>query len=320
MDTVACPKKFVALSGGVGGAKLALGLSHLLKPDELTLIVNTADDFDHFGLRISPDLDTVMYTLAGINDMERGWGLAGETWGLMGALEQYEAESWFRLGDRDIATHLVRSQRLRAGESLSQVTAHLCRSLGVVHPVWPMSDDPVRTMVRTDRGTLPFQQYFVRERCNPRVTGFKFEGIDEARPNSIFVDLLRNPALEAIVICPSNPFVSVSPILGLRDVRNAMVGGNAPVIAVSPIVAGAAIKGPTAKMMRELNMPVSALAVAAHYGNLLSGIVIDQSDADEAEAIRALGIEVQMSRTVMNTLQDRIDLAKSVLTFAGCLQ
>lgn len=309
--------RVLALTGGVGGAKLALGLSRLMSPGELALVVNTADDFEHLGLSICPDIDTLIYTLAGINDQQQGWGLANESWQTMAALEGLGGETWFRLGDRDMATHLLRSERLRCGESLSGITAYLARQSGVEHCILPMTDDPVRTRLKTTAGDLSFQHYFVREQCRPAISAYYYEGIERARPQSDFIDKLDSSGLEAIVICPSNPFLSVSPILELPGVRSALKSSPAPVVAVSPIVAGLALKGPTAKMMTELAMPASALAVAEYYGDLLDGFVIDDSDATLADDIRALGVEVLTCPAVMKSLDDRIELAKSVLNFAG---
>ncbi|MCP4996099.1 MAG: 2-phospho-L-lactate transferase, partial [Gammaproteobacteria bacterium] len=280
-------------------------------------VVNTADDFEHLGLKICPDLDTVMYTLAGLNDQQRGWGLAGESWNALQALQKLGAESWFQLGDRDLATHIVRSQRLAQGHTLSQVTAQLCSSLGVGFPVLPMTDDPVSTYVVTGSGELSFQHYFVREQCQPVISGVHFRGIETARPQPQFIDLLSDEKLAAIVICPSNPFVSVKPILNLLGVRQAMRDSQAPVIAVSPIVSGMAIKGPAAKMMAELNMPTSAAAVADDYGDLLDGFVIDQADSDQAEWIEQRGIKVLTTQTVMHSLEDRISLAEDVIAFSA---
>lgn len=313
---IARQQQVLALCGGVGGAKLALGLARCLAPQQLTVVANTADDFEHLGLSISPDLDTVMYTLAGLNDSRKGWGLAQETWQVLAALERLQGDTWFQLGDRDLATHLLRSQLLARGESLSAVTAQLCRRLAVDTRLLPMSDDPVRTVVETDSGDLAFQHYFVRERCAPAVCGFRFEGIEAARPQAQFLQLLRDDSLAAVVICPSNPFVSVQPILSLPGVGDALRQCRAPLLAVSPIVGGEAIKGPAAKMMRELSMPSTALAVAEYYGDLLDGFVIDRSDAAQAQAIEALGIEVLPAATIMNSLQDRIDLAQRVVAFS----
>lgn len=308
--------RVIALSGGVGGAKLAWGLAQRLPPSELAIVCNTGDDFEHLGLPICPDLDTVMYTLAGLSNSQQGWGLEGETWRVLDALGRLGGESWFRLGDADLATHLQRGKRLREGSTLTQVTGELCRALGVEHPVWPMTDDPVRTIVRGAEGDLAFQHYFVRDQCRPAVTGFRFEGIDAARPQGQLMDAIANRRTSSIVICPSNPFVSVDPILSLPGLRDALAGSGVPVVAVSPIVGGQAIKGPAAKMMAELGMPVTALAVARHYRGLVDGMVIDQVDAAQAPAIEALGIRVLISQSVMRTPDDKVKLAEEVLSFA----
>ncbi len=313
--------KVLALSGGVGGAKLALGLADALPAEQLAIIVNTGDDFNHLGLHISPDIDTLLYTLSGRSNEELGWGLAGESWQAMDALGELDGETWFRLGDRDLATHLWRSQALTNGLSLSQLTSRLAGLLGVKCAVHPMSDDPVRTVVHTNEGELPFQQYFVRRQCEPVVNGFEFSGIAEAVPNSSVMDLLRGDDLDAVIICPSNPFVSVDPILQLPGMYEAVRDAKAPLIAVSPIVAGMAIKGPAAKMMAELNMPVTALAVAEHYADrypgLLDCFVIDESDVTLAADIQRIGIEVAVSSTVMKTREDKQKLAKFTLNLAG---
>jgi len=312
-------KKILALSGGVGGAKLALGLKHYLPAGQLTVVANTADDFEHLGLSISPDLDTVMYTLVGLNDTEKGWGLAGESWNGLAALERLGGDTWFQLGDQDLATHLMRTQALAQGESLTEVTALLSQRLNAGVKLLPMSDDPVRTMIETASGELSFQHYFVRDRCAPAVSGFRFEGIETAKAQTEFLQLLQGDELAAVVVCPSNPFVSVEPMLSLPGVRAALKQSRAPVVAVSPIVAGMAIKGPAAKMMQELSMPASAQAVADYYGDLLDGFVIDESDAFQAEAIEALGIKTLVTPTIMNDLGDRIDLAQQVVKFSASL-
>lgn len=312
-------RRYLALSGGVGGAKLALGLSKQLGADELTIVCNTGDDFVHYGLPICPDLDTVMYTLAERNNQAQGWGLADESWRVMDALAQLDGETWFRLGDLDIATHLQRGELLRRGMSLSAVTALLCSRLGVNYRVLPMSDDPVATRVQTAQGELSFQHYFVREQCQPAVSGFAFHGIDTAQPQREFFDLLRGNTLDAVIICPSNPFVSVDPILQLPGVRAALAECSAPVVAVSPIVGGQAIKGPAAKMLRELNLHSSAFAVAEHYRDILDGFIIDTADTDQMDAIAALDIAVHCTSSIMTTLDDRVRLAAEVLQFAALL-
>jgi LPPG:FO 2-phospho-L-lactate transferase len=305
--------RVVALSGGIGGAKLALGLYRRLPADSLMVVCNTGDDFEHLGLSISPDLDTVLYTLAGIANPETGWGRAGETWTFMQALEQLAGESWFRLGDGDLATHVERTRRLMAGESLSAISDDFRRRLGVRARVLPMCDQPVRTMVETKDGGLPFQRYFVERRCEPEVLGFEFRGADEASPTPALHEALAGESLEAVVICPSNPFISIDPILAVPGLRAAIAACPAPVVAVSPIIGGRAVKGPTAKMMAELGVPAGARAVAEHYGDLLDGFVLDAADA---EAARAIGIPCLCTPILMADDEDKRRLAAEVLAFA----
>ena len=312
---------FVALSGGVGGAKLALGLSRVLEPQQLTIVANTGDDFQHLGFTICPDLDTVMYTLSGLANQEFGWGQEGETWQFLDALARLGGDTWFRLGDRDLATHVIRSGMLGAGETLSTATARLCRSLGILHPIVPMSDDPVPTVVITQSGErLGFQHYFVRDQCEPEVTGFEFSGIEKAAPAPGFASALANPDLTAVIICPSNPFVSVDPVLEVPGVMEAIESAGVPVIAVSPIVGGRAIKGPAAKMMAELGMPQSALAVAEHYEGRVDGFILDTEDEVLAASVRELGMATLVTNTIMVTLEDRVALARETLQFAGSLR
>lgn len=310
----------VALSGGVGGAKLALGLSRILAPAQLDIIVNTGDDFEHLGLMICPDLDTLTYTLAGLNNTETGWGRAGETWTFMTSLRALGGESWFQLGDGDLAIHVERTRRLAAGELLSRVTAELTARLGIEFSVIPMSNDPVRTFVETAAGALAFQHYFVRDQCAPEVTGFEFRGAKTATPSPMALGALADPALDAVVICPSNPFISIDPILAVPGLRGAIEDAAAPVIAVSPIVGGKAIKGPTAKMMLELGVTQSAASVARHYDGLIDGFVLDSGDAASGDEIRALGLDVLTTNTVMQSLEDRVSLAANVLEFATKLR
>ncbi|HTB43614.1 MAG TPA: 2-phospho-L-lactate transferase [Acetobacteraceae bacterium] len=307
----------IALSGGVGGAKLALGLSRILPPQDLLVVVNTGDDFEHWGLAISPDIDTVVYTLAGLANREVGWGRADETWSCMETLAAIGGETWFKLGDRDLAVHIERTRRLRLGESLSAITADLCARLGVGPRVVPMSNDPVRTRLLTDTGWLDFQEYFVRNRCEPVVRELRFHGADTARPHPDFMAALADPALEAVVICPSNPFISVEPILAVPGVRAALAHCAAPVIAVSPIIAGRAVKGPTAKMMTELGLDPTAGTVAQRYSDLLDGYVIDHADMAEVVSIDA---RVTLAQTLMTTIEDREALAKTVLDAAAVLR
>jgi LPPG:FO 2-phospho-L-lactate transferase len=306
----------LALAGGVGGAKLAEGLAAILPPGELTVAVNVGDDFEHLGLRISPDIDTVTYTLAGLNNREQGWGLEGETWNFITALERLGGDTWFRLGDQDIATHLERTRRLKT-ESLSAVTADFAARLGVRQKIVPVSDDPVRTMIATDQGLLPFQDYFVRLRCAPRVERLEFPGIENMRPSAGFTAALTAPNLTAIVICPSNPFLSILPILSLPSVRAALEHRKVPLIAVSPIVGGEAVKGPAAKIMDELGIAVSSIGVAGFYGTLLDGLMIDKVDAGLASKID--GPAVLVGDTMMRNSDDRRRVATDVLAFVGRL-
>jgi LPPG:FO 2-phospho-L-lactate transferase len=306
----------LALSGGVGGAKLALGLYRILMPDSLTVVANTGDDFAHLGLQVSPDLDTLLYTLSGNDNPELGWGRRGETWTFMAALAALGGATWFRLGDGDLATHVERTRRLAAGESLSPIIDDFRRRLGIAARLLPMSDDPVRTRLRTDAGWLDFQDYFVRLRCEPAISELAFAGAEAARPHPDFLAMLADPALCAVVICPSNPFISIDPILAVPGVRDALRRCRAPVIAVSPIIGGQAVKGPTAKMMAELGLPVGAAEVARHYGDLLDHYVIDEADIAATEN---LDLPFTATRTLMETLADRDALARVVLAAArGC--
>ncbi|HUA77852.1 MAG TPA: 2-phospho-L-lactate transferase [Acetobacteraceae bacterium] len=311
------PNLVLALSGGIGGAKLALGLSRILPARDLLIVANTGDDFEHLGLAISPDIDTLMYALAGLDNQELGWGRRDETWSFMETLARLGGADWFRLGDRDLAVHVERTRRLRLGETLSAITADFCRRLSIGPRVLPMSDDPVRTRLRTEEGWLDFQDYFVRLRCRPRVREIIFTGAAEARAQPDFLTALLSEQLRAVVICPSNPFISVEPILALPGVRAAIASCQAPVIAVSPIIAGRAVKGPTAKMMIELGITPGAASVAERYGNLLDGYVIDSNDAAEAAN---LGPHVTLAPTLMTTLADRERLASVVLEAADALR
>jgi len=309
--------RYVVLSGGVGGAKFSLGLARVLRPEQLTIIANTGDDFSHLGLAISPDLDTLMYTLAGLVNEDTGWGCRDETWSCMAGLEALGAETWFRLGDRDLATHLERTRLLAGGLTLTQVTRHLCTRLGVTVNLLPMSDHPVRTFIDSDAGPLAFQDYFVRRRAEPRVTGLRYEGATKAPPVAALASLLTDPDLAAIFIAPSNPWLSIDPILAIPSLAAALRSTTAPVIAISPIVGGRALKGPTAKIMGELGVPVTAGAVAAHYGDLLDGFILDDADRAEADALIADGLAVGATHTVMTTLEDRVHLAEFAIGFAA---
>ena len=307
----------VALSGGIGGAKLALGLSRVLAPGCLTVVANTGDDFEHLGLAISPDLDTLLYTLAGVADPGKGWGRRDETWTFMRALAALGGPAWFQLGDGDLATHVERTRRLAAGETLTAIMDDFRRRLGIACTLLPMSDDPVRTRVRTAEGWLDFQDYFVRRRCAPVVTDIAFHGVERARPQPSVLAALADPALRAVAICPSNPLISIEPILAVPGIRQALAACRAPVIAVSPLVGGKALKGPTAKMLGELGGAPDNAGIARRYRGVIDGLVIDTTDAADAGA---LGVAVTVAPTVMVTLQDRENLARVVVDFADRLR
>lgn len=310
-------RRVVELAGGVGGAKLARGLAALLG-ERLTVVVNTADDLARHGLEISPDHDTVVYTLAGLDDRERGWGLAGETWNVMAGLEALGEEAWFRLGDRDLATHLVRTERLRRGDRPTEVALGLQRALGLRSTVLPMTDDPVRTEVLADEGWLPFQEYFVHRAQAPVVRAVRFAGIDAARPTAEVTAALASA--DAIVVAPSNPLVSVGPILavpGMRRLVDAARARGVPVVGVSGIVAGAALKGPADRMLASLGHDASALGVARLYADLVDAFVIDEADAALAPAIEALGIRVDVGDTIMTDDDARTRVARLVLAAAA---
>lgn len=305
--------RVVALCGGIGGAKLALGLADVIGDERLLIAVNTGDDFVHMGLHVSPDIDTVIYTLAGLADPRAGWGRADESWNFMHALAALGGETWFRLGDKDLAMHVERTRRLAAGETLSAITGDLARRLGVTARIAPMTDDPVRTLVDTREGELTFQRYFVERKCEPVVTSIRFAGADEARPSPAVVDALNAPDLRAVILCPSNPYLSIGPILALPGMAEAIRQAAAPVVAVTPIVAGGAVKGPTAKIMSELGTAVCAAAVAVHYGGLIDGFVLDRRDESMAGAV---AVPVVLAQTVMATRDDKAQLARATLAFA----
>lgn len=312
-DAAPTAGRVLALCGGVGGSKLALGLSAVLRPGELTVVVNTGDDFEHLGLHVSPDIDTVLYTLAGLNDPARGWGRFEESWNFMGALRELGGETWFSLGDKDLAVHVERTRRLQTGETLTSIVAEMARRLKVETRIVPMSDDPVRTVVHTRDGPMPFQHYFVRHACQPAVTGVSFAGAAAAQANPAFLSAIAEPSLTAIVICPSNPYLSIDPILAVPGVREALRQAAVPVIAVSPIIGGEAVKGPTAKIMQELGMAVTTSEIYRHYKGLIDGLVIDKADAADADKV---DVKVAVSRTLMESIDDRRNLARDVLVFA----
>ncbi len=305
----------VALAGGVGGAKFAAGLQETLPPGALTVIVNTGDDFEHWGLTICPDIDTVLYGLAGVNNPQTGWGRADETWDMLAEMERLGGEDWFRLGDKDVALHLLRNQWLKAGVNLTEVTDRLRQALGVPSRVLPMCNEPVRTLVHTDEGDLPFQDYFVRRRCEPTFRGLTFVGAAKATLAPAAAAALR--AAAQIIICPSNPYLSVDPILSVPGLSRLVRECNAPVVAVSPIVGGRAVKGPVAKMMREMgHLKHLPLTIVEHYAGLLDGFVLDRQDRGEESR---LPLPALTTDTIMTDLPSKQRLAAEVLQFARSL-
>jgi LPPG:FO 2-phospho-L-lactate transferase len=303
--------KIVALAGGVGGAKLVFGLARILDPEDLTVIVNTGDDFRHFGLTICPDLDTICYTLGGLSNPQTGWGREAETWQAIKNVKRLGGPDWFNLGDQDLGTHLERTRLLALGEPLSNITRHFCEAWGVRQVVLPMSDHPVRTMVQTiNEGELLFQEYFVKRKCEPKVMGFRFEGIELAPPAPGVLDEIHKAS--AIIICPSNPWVSIDPILSLAGVRSSLE--SKIVVAVSPIIGGKAVKGPLAKMYKELGIVPSALAVEKHYRPLLKGFILDSIDKNLSQEVHIPSLTTD---TLMSSLTKRTSLARDVLNLIG---
>jgi LPPG:FO 2-phospho-L-lactate transferase len=305
----------LALSGGIGGARLAQGLQLAVPPGELIVAVNTGDDFEHMGLCISPDLDTMLYTLGGLENPELGWGRGGESWNFMAELERLGGETWFRIGDKDLAVHIERTRRLNTGEKLSSITADFARRFGIMARVVPMTDDMVRTMIITENeGTLDFQQYFVARRCEPTVKGMAYAGAADARIVPGIHETLLDPALQAIVICPSNPWLSIAPILEIPGWRAALLEATVPVIAVSPLINGQSVKGPTTKIMRELGLELSSAAIARFYEGIIDGFVLDRSEAHVASEIN---VATHVTATLIKTPTDRQRLAREVLKFAS---
>ncbi len=309
-DTV----KYLALAGGVGGAKLAHGLALALPPGELLIAVNVGDDFRHLGLNISPDLDTVLYTLAGLNNADQGWGLQGETWAMMQALKRLGGADWFQLGDQDLAIHLYRSHALASGDTLAAITRHLSAKLGVRHKILPVSDDPIATMVHTDQGILAFQDYFVRQACAPITTGFSYDGADKAAPHPDILAALESASLRAIFLCPSNPYLSILPMLAIPQLYAALKNRTVPLIAVSPIIGGAALKGPAAKILQEQGLSISPQSLIDLYAPLLDAIAVDPQDAAPLTGAKILATNI-----LMRSIADKKHLAEDLIRYASRL-
>lgn len=311
-------KRVVALAGGVGGAKLAHGLAQILPADCLTVVVNVGDDFDHYGLHISPDLDTVMYTLAGVANSSTGWGIVDETWQNADMMEQYGEEIWFRLGDRDLATHLLRTQALNDGQSLTQIMQYLTKKLGITHSILPATNDPLKTMVRTkEKGLLPFQHYFVKYRWQPTVTDLIYQGSQDASISDEVHDALTNADL--IILCPSNPWLSIAPILAVQEIRNLLVSRTVPCIGVSPLIGGLAVKGPTDKLMSEMGMQPTTVEIARFYAEILDVLVIDEQDYRDAQDVTHAFpmMFIYQTETLMKTIEDRQTLSRRILSYVS---
>lgn len=308
----------VALAGGVGGARLANGLAAILSPEQLLIAVNTGDDFEHMGLTICPDIDTVTYTLAGLNDRERGWGIRDETWSFMDSVKKLGGPDWFALGDRDLAKHVLRTERLRHGESLRTITRDMARASGIAHPIEPMSDDPVRSIIITDEGEMSFQSYFVRRRCQPVFRGIRFEGAAIARPSPALIAALADPQLKAVVICPSNPVLSIGPMLAVPAIAEALRDCAAPCVAISPFIGGEAVKGPAAKILREMGVAPGAAALVPPYAGIVDGILCDADDPGAGMTVD--GIKIVATDTFMRDDAGQQRLARESIAFADSLR
>ena len=306
----------LALSGGVGGAKLCLGLDRISSQPSLTIIANTGDDFKHLGLYISPDIDTLIYTLSGINNLTTGWGRNDETWNTHSMLEKFGIENWFQLGDKDLALHLYKNEQMTMGLSLTEITQTIAQQFGLRSRILPMTDEMVQTMIDSNMGLLSFQEYFVKNRSKPTIKNISFAGSKEAKTSPELQQVMQGTDFDVIVICPSNPYLSIDPILSIDEIKTFIQSSTQPVIAVSPIVKGAAIKGPTAKIMEEFNIPTSVTSIAEHYHSLIDGLVIDNKDDTQAIQIESMGIQVKVTNTIMKNDQDKIQLAQDVVAFA----
>ena len=308
--------KILALSGGVGGAKLSWGLDQIAAKDTLTIIANTGDDFIHLGLYISPDSDTLIYTLAGVNDPKKGWGRAYETWKTHSALGVLGIENWFQIGDKDLALHFLRNELREKGLRLTEITQSIAQQFGLKSRILPMSDDPVLTIIESDIGCLPFQEYFVKHQSKPSIRKISFEGSAKATISPELKSTIENNEFAAIIFCPSNPYLSIDPILSIKEIKSYIQSSAAPVIAVSPIVAGKALRGPAAKIMNEMGIPVSVTSVAQHYQPLIDGLIIDERDKTMASEIQSMGIEVEVTNTIMKTDADKVQLAQDLIAFS----
>ena len=313
--------RILLITGGIGGAKLSVGFSKIYESDLLSFVVNTGDDFDYMGLRICPDIDTLLYSLSDQADQKRGWGLFDETWSCLDSLKRLGCETWFNLGDKDLATHIYRNYLMTRGHSLSDITLDIAKQFSINSLIMPMSNDHLQTVLHTDEGSLDFQDYFVRRRCMPVVRSVSFANVESARPPPVLLDYFAKTPPEVIVLCPSNPFLSIDPILNVPGLTQLILDSRAPVLAISPIVNGNSLKGPTAKICTELGMSVSAIQIAKYYREnypgLISTFVIDNSDIGLTNRIQDLGLNVFVTHTIMNSEREKIELAESLLGFCG---
>jgi LPPG:FO 2-phospho-L-lactate transferase len=308
-------KKILALSGGVGGAKLCRGLDQITDKDELVIIANTGDDFLYLGFYISPDIDTLIYTLSGENNIETGWGRTNETWKAHNVMRELGADNWFKLGDKDLEMHVYRSKEIQNGTSLTEITQKVSKIWNINSKILPMSNNSVKTIIESDIGTLSFQEYFVKKKCMPKVESITFKN-KKAKTSQTILDEMNDKNLTAIVFAPSNPYLSIDPILSLSEIKTFLHASSTPVIAVSPVVDGQAIKGPTTKIMTELGLEPSAVTIAKHYDGLIDGLILDVLDQSLVSQVEDMGIRTKVMNTVMHNDQDKIQLAQGVLDFA----
>ena len=305
--------KYLALTGGVGGAKLCVGLSKILNAYEIAFVVNTGDDFTHLDFPICPDLDSLMYALSAENNEELGWGRKGETWNFLMSFAELGGENWFQLGDRDLAVHVMRKQLLGKGLTLAEVTSELYQRFGISHAVIPMTNEQVATKIQSQGELQSFQKYFVKEKCEPKIEKIVYHGSKHAKAVPAVLEKLKEPDLSGVVICPSNPFLSIDPILSLETIKSALLSLEVPVVAVSPIIQGSAVKGPTEKIMGELGFTQSALGIAEHYDNLITHFVLDNEDVNLRLEVEKLGLNVLVCNTLMKSLDDKTELADNVI-------
>ena len=313
--------RILLITGGIGGAKLSVGFSKIYESDLLSFVVNTGDDFDYMGLRICPDIDTLLYSLSDQADEKRGWGLFDETWNCLDSLKKFGCETWFNLGDKDLATHIYRNYLMMRGHSLSDITLDIAKQFSINSLIMPMSNELLQTVLHTDEGSLDFQDYFVRRRCMPVVRSVSFANVESARPSAVLLDYFAKTPPEVIVLCPSNPFLSIDPILNVPGLTQLILDSGAPVLAISPIVNGDSLKGPTAKILTELGMSVCAVQIAKYYQEnypgLISTFVIDNSDIGLTNRIQDLGLNVFVTHAIMNSEREKVELAESLLGFCG---